>query len=81
MLHSQPPKFRWLWLGPACLFSDQAAGGSISHSAQINNRTEIRERYGIRGDTCGDCLASWLCRCCALTQERRELELEEGSFE
>ncbi|KAI0249609.1 PLAC8 family-domain-containing protein [Lactifluus subvellereus] len=48
---------------------------------QINNRNEIRDRYGIRGDAFGDCLTSWLCRSCALTQERRELELEERSLE
>ena len=37
-------------------------------------------RYGIRGDAVTDCLASACCRPCALTQERREMELEEGSF-
>jgi Cys-rich protein (TIGR01571 family) len=48
---------------------------------QIHTRTEARERYGIRGDTYGDCLTAWCCRPCSLTQERREIELEEGSFE
>ncbi|KAF8467971.1 PLAC8 family-domain-containing protein [Russula ochroleuca] len=47
----------------------------------IHTRTEARERYGIRGDTYGDCLTAWCCRPCSLTQERREIELEEGSFE
>jgi Cys-rich protein (TIGR01571 family) len=37
-------------------------------------------RYGIRGDVIGDCLASCLCNPCALTQERREIELEEESL-
>ena len=50
-------------------------------AAQINTRTEARERYGIRGDTYGDCLTAWCCRPCSLTQERREIELEEGSVE
>jgi Cys-rich protein (TIGR01571 family) len=49
-------------------------------SAQIPTRAEARERYGIRGDVYGDCLTSWCCRPCSLTQERREIELEEGSF-
>jgi len=46
----------------------------------INTRTEIREHYGIRGDTYGDCLTVWCCRPCSHVQERREIELEEGSF-
>ncbi|KAI0249606.1 PLAC8 family-domain-containing protein [Lactifluus subvellereus] len=48
---------------------------------QIKTRSDIRNRYGIRGDTTGDCLASCLCNPCALTQERRELELEERSLQ
>jgi len=48
---------------------------------QIGNRADIRARYGIRGGTFGDCFTSWFCRCCSLTQERREIELEENSFE
>jgi Cys-rich protein (TIGR01571 family) len=53
---------------------------TISPCTQINNRSETRMRYGIRGDVIGDCLASWLCNPCALTQERREIELEEESL-
>jgi Cys-rich protein (TIGR01571 family) len=49
-------------------------------SAQIGSRGDTRDRYGIRGGTCGDCLSAWCCRPCALTQERREIELEEHSF-
>jgi len=48
---------------------------------QINTRSDIRNRYGIRGDTTGDCLASCLCNPCTLTQERREIELEEQSLQ
>jgi len=47
---------------------------------QLRTREEIRERYNIRGAAFGDCLSSWCCRPCALTQERREIELEESSF-
>lgn len=43
-------------------------------------RAETRERYSIRGDTYIDCLTVWCCRPCAYTQERREIELEEGSL-
>ncbi|KAH9052690.1 PLAC8 family-domain-containing protein [Lactarius vividus] len=48
---------------------------------QIGTRADIRGRYSIRGDTVGDCLTSWCCHSCSLTQERREIELEENSFE
>jgi Cys-rich protein (TIGR01571 family) len=44
---------------------------------QLRPREEIRERYGIRGGPCQDCLASCCCCCCALTQEHREIVLEE----
>ncbi|KAN0139503.1 PLAC8 domain containing protein [Lactarius tabidus] len=48
---------------------------------QIGNRANLRTRYDIRGGTMGDCLTSWCCHSCSLTQERREIELEEKSFE
>jgi Cys-rich protein (TIGR01571 family) len=47
---------------------------------QVRTRTEIRERYGIRGDSSEDCIMSFCYRPLALTQERREIELEESSF-
>ena len=50
-------------------------------TAQVQPRTEIRERYGIRGHVVKDWSASLFCNSCALTQERREVELEEISFQ
>jgi len=47
---------------------------------QMGTRRDVRDRYGIRGGACRDCCSSWLCGPCALTQERREIELEEYSF-
>ncbi|KAF8467959.1 PLAC8 family-domain-containing protein [Russula ochroleuca] len=47
---------------------------------QIRTRAEVRERYGIRGDSSEDCIISLCYRPLALTQERREIELEENSF-
>jgi Cys-rich protein (TIGR01571 family) len=46
----------------------------------MHNRTETRERYGIRGNAHRDCLTALCCCSCAHTQERREIELEENSF-
>jgi len=48
---------------------------------QLRSREEVRERYGIRGGPFEDLLSSCIFRACALTQERREIELEEGSFQ
>ncbi|KAH9046620.1 PLAC8 family-domain-containing protein, partial [Lactarius hengduanensis] len=48
---------------------------------QIGTRADIRARYSIRGSSMDDCLTSWCCHSCSLTQERREIELEENSFE
>ena len=47
---------------------------------QTRLRKKVRERYGIRGNKCGDCLTVVCCAPCTHTQERREIELEEGSF-
>jgi Cys-rich protein (TIGR01571 family) len=48
--------------------------------AQVHTREEVRGQYGIRGDAYNDCLTVWCCRARSLTQERREIELEEGTF-
>ena len=53
----------------------------IRVSDQIRQREEMRERYGIRGSGVGDCCVAAWCRPCALTQEHREIELEERSFQ
>ncbi|KAH9171087.1 PLAC8 family-domain-containing protein [Lactarius sanguifluus] len=47
---------------------------------QIGERTDIRARYSIRGSTFEDCVTSWCCTPCVLTQEHREIELEKKSF-
>jgi Cys-rich protein (TIGR01571 family) len=43
-------------------------------------RADVRNRYEIRGEELEDCLNSMNCYPCVLTQERREIELEEGSL-
>ncbi|KAH9983169.1 PLAC8 family-domain-containing protein [Russula compacta] len=47
---------------------------------EMGSRSDIRNRYEIRGDSVRDCLVSLCCRPCGLTQERREIELEEKSL-
>ncbi|KAF4581729.1 hypothetical protein EYR40_002745 [Pleurotus pulmonarius] len=47
---------------------------------QIPLRGYLRRRYSIKGGGCGDCMISCCCTPCGLTQEARELELEEASL-
>ncbi|PFH47899.1 hypothetical protein AMATHDRAFT_66586 [Amanita thiersii Skay4041] len=47
---------------------------------QISNRGSVRHRYSIEGGGCGDCCTVCWCSPCQLTQESREIELEERSF-
>jgi len=37
------------------------------------NRGDVRTRYGIKGDGCMDCLASYCCTCCSLIQVEKEV--------
>ena len=46
-------------------------------SKQIGQRSTIRDRYRISGNGCGDCMSAWCCTPCTLTQESREVALEE----
>jgi Cys-rich protein (TIGR01571 family) len=43
-------------------------------------RSQVRERYDIRGSGGEDCANSWALYPCALHQEERELELEENAM-
>jgi len=47
---------------------------------QMGTRASIRARYRIRGGGWDDCLTALFCTPCELTQESRELELEEWSL-
>jgi len=47
---------------------------------QAISRSDVRRRYGIRGDSCKDVLISGCCGPCELVQEHREIQLEESSF-
>ncbi|TCD59890.1 hypothetical protein EIP91_011257 [Steccherinum ochraceum] len=56
------------------------ACGGLGWVLQIGTRTSTRERYRIEGNPVKDCFASWCCHACELTQESRELELEETNL-
>lgn len=49
-------------------------------STQIGQRSNIRDRYRIAGNGCGDCMTAWFCSPCTLTQESREVALEEKAL-
>ena len=71
-------------LGLGCIlqvraFPDRLAG-AILNSHQIGSRGNVRSRYKISGGCCSDCCSSMCCGPCALTQESREIELEEDAL-
>jgi len=43
-------------------------------------RGSVRGRYNIEGGSVGDCCTTCWCKPCALTQESREIELEEETY-
>ncbi|KAF8198524.1 hypothetical protein BJ912DRAFT_951707 [Pholiota molesta] len=47
---------------------------------QVPNRASVRRRYNIDGDWLGDCAAALFCSPCELSQESREIDLEEQNF-
>ncbi|CAL1572584.1 unnamed protein product [Knipowitschia caucasica] len=44
------------------------------HPIAMTTRATTRERYGIQGSFCGDCLLSTCCCCCVYCQLYRELD-------
>lgn len=39
-----------------------------------STRTDIRNKYNLKEDPCNDCCVHFLCHCCAMCQEYRELK-------
>ncbi|KAJ5753121.1 hypothetical protein N7520_010038 [Penicillium odoratum] len=39
-------------------------------------RRQIRERFGIKGSSCNDCMVACFCPCCLLVQQEKELEAQ-----
>ncbi|KUJ23885.1 PLAC8-domain-containing protein [Mollisia scopiformis] len=36
-------------------------------------RTELRNKFGINGGGCGDCMTAWCCTCCSIIQNEKEV--------
>jgi len=50
--------------------------GACSCLFHPSRRRLLREKYHLREEPCGDCLASMPCfMCCTMIQEAREMEL------
>ncbi|PPQ97131.1 hypothetical protein CVT26_000616 [Gymnopilus dilepis] len=64
----------------SCFTHGLATLCGVNFIFQMINRGHVRRRYNIKGSGCGDCCAALWCTPCQLTQESRELELEEESF-
>ncbi|KAG6828318.1 hypothetical protein H0H92_008381 [Tricholoma furcatifolium] len=76
--HGTPdPEKGGICSGDCILYGAVAACCGIGCLLQIGTRGNVRQRYGIKGGTCGDCLSSCFCTPCALTQEEQEISLEE----
>ncbi|KAG9003533.1 hypothetical protein FRB94_003053 [Tulasnella sp. JGI-2019a] len=58
-----------------------AAWCGLGWIMQIGTRHDVRQRYRVEGGTCGDVFFSACCHSCALTQESREIKLEETHYE
>ncbi|TFK59454.1 PLAC8-domain-containing protein [Pluteus cervinus] len=67
--------------GDCCLHLTITGCCGLGWLLQIPPRSSVRNRYHIEGSTCGDCCAILLCSPCALTQESREIGLEENSIQ
>ncbi|KAK0450379.1 PLAC8 family-domain-containing protein [Desarmillaria tabescens] len=52
----------------------------VACGIQAQNRRAVRERYGIEGNIVTDCFASTCCYPCQLTQESRQIALEERQW-
>ncbi|KAJ5175409.1 PLAC8-domain-containing protein [Penicillium canariense] len=39
-------------------------------------RREIRQRFGIGGSSCNDCIVACACGCCSLMQQEKEVEVQ-----
>lgn len=42
-------------------------------------RGDIRDRYGLRGSGCSDCLKTFFCTCCAMIQQDSEVAARNGA--
>ncbi|KAG8882694.1 hypothetical protein FRB98_003523 [Tulasnella sp. 332] len=79
--HGMPEPDAGQWCGrDAWCYGSLYACFAIGWVLQIGERSETRRHYHVRGWSGFDCLAAYFCTPCALTQEHREIELEENAI-
>jgi len=79
--HGTPdPQSGELFSGDCFLHCCLTGCAGCGWALQMGVRGSIRSRYHIQGGSCGDCMSALCCTPCELTQESRELELEERSL-
>ncbi|KAF8157207.1 PLAC8 family-domain-containing protein [Crassisporium funariophilum] len=64
----------------SCMVHGLLVWCGVGFIMQMMNRSSVRGRYNIKGGGCGDCCSAFCCTPCELTQESRELELEEQTY-
>lgn len=74
----------WMYVAPA-FFPLLFLSGKLSYSGEdtamsnvscrwtMQQRTKIRERYGIKGSTVNDCCVAYWCPCCSTVQNDKEV--------
>jgi len=75
----EPTRFGGACGSNCCIYAGLAVLG-YGWTMQLGTRAILRSRYRIRGGGCSDCCAAAYCTSCQLTQDSRELELEERSI-
>ncbi|KAL7410583.1 hypothetical protein BDY24DRAFT_344007, partial [Mrakia frigida] len=63
--------------GDCCAYGCLQVSFGLGWVLAFANRADIRNRYRIESTALNDLLTHWCCTPCALTQESREIELEE----
>lgn len=61
------------WFGVPCLLMCVAAHVGCACIPVWMQRSEVRKRFGIKGNGCTDCLASTCCTCCSMVQQQVEV--------
>ncbi|KAG7440564.1 PLAC8-domain-containing protein [Guyanagaster necrorhizus] len=78
--YPHPDPFGRSCSAPCCAHAACIPCCGVACAFQAVYRGEIRERYGIDGSVIEDCFASTCCYPCQLTQESRQISLEERQW-
>lgn len=60
-----------------CVFCAASCFG-VHWIPMMMQRSDLREKYGIEGNCCGDCCSAFCCPVCDLVQAEKEVKFREG---